>query len=52
MLEGDYEERVEQLVKYGREDPGWTLDLMLNLSRKLRDMTELPKNHPDYFNSV
>ena len=42
VLDGDFEERVEQMVKHGREDPGWILDLMLNLSRKMRERTELP----------
>ena len=50
VLEGDFEERVEQMVKHGREDPGWILDLMLNLSRKMRERTELPLDHQDYFN--
>ena len=50
VLEGDFEERVEQMVKHGREDPGWILDLMLNLSRKMRERTELPTDHQDYFN--
>ena len=50
VLEGDFEERVEQMVSHGREDPGWILDLMLNLSRKMRERTELPLDHQDYFN--
>ena len=50
VLEGDFEERVEQMVKHSREDPGWILDLMLNLSRKMRERTELPLDHQDYFN--
>ena len=52
VLEGDFEERVEQMVKHGREDSGWTLDLMLNLSRKLKERTKLPRDHQDYFNPV
>ena len=43
VLEGDFEECVEQMVKHGKEDPGWMLNLMLNLSRKLRERTELPR---------
>ena len=50
ILEGAFEERVAQLVKYGREDPEWTRDLLLNLSGKLRKRTELPRDHPDYLN--
>ena len=36
ILDGDLEDRVKQLVKYAREDPDWTRDLLLNLSIKLR----------------
>ena len=50
VLEGDFEERVEQLVGMGREDPKWVRDLLMNLSRKLRERTELPKDDPDYLN--
>ncbi len=50
ILEGDFEERVAQLVKHGREDQEWTRDLLLNLSRKLRERTTLPKDDPDYLN--
>ncbi|RNJ78238.1 MAG: integrase, partial [Nitrosopumilus sp. H13] len=52
ILEGDFEQRVEQLVRYGRENPDWTRDLLLNISKKLRERTELPHNHPDYCNQV
>ena len=50
VLEGTFEERVRQMVNIGREDPGWLRDLLLNLSRKLRERTELPKDDPDYLN--
>ena len=50
ILEGTFEERVDQLVKYGRDDPDWTRDLLVNLVRKLRERSELPKDHPNYFN--
>ena len=46
VLEGTFEERVRQMVNIGREDPGWLRDLLLNLSRKLRERTELPKDDP------
>ena len=48
ILEGDFEERAAPLVKHGRDDPEWTRDLLLNLSRKLRERTALPKDDPDY----
>lgn len=50
ILEGTFEERTEQLVRAGREDPGWVLDVMLNISKKLRERTELPHDHRDYCN--
>ena len=50
VLEGDFEERVKQLVDYAKKDPGWIVDLMLNLSRKMKGRTDLPTDHPDYFN--
>ena len=50
VLEGGFEERVSQLVRMGREDPRWVRDLLMNLSRKLRERTELPKDDPDYLN--
>ena len=50
ILEGEFEERVAQLVRHGRDDPEWTRDLLLNLSRKLRERTTLPTDDPDYLN--
>ena len=50
VLEGTFEERVQQMVNIGRKDPRWMRDLLLNLSKKLRKRTELPKDHPDYLN--
>ena len=50
ILEGEFGERVAQLVRYAREEPEWTRDLLLNLSGKLRKRTELARDHPDYLN--
>ena len=50
VLEGDLEQRAEQFVQRGRDDPDWMLDLLLSLSWKLRERTELPKDHADYLN--
>ena len=50
VLEGTFEERVAQLVKYGREDPKWTRDLLVSLVGKLRGRTGLDTNDPDYLN--
>jgi len=50
ILDGDFEQRINQLVKLAKEDPKWATELFLNLSRKLRARTELPKDHSDYLN--
>lgn len=50
ILEGDFEERVKQLVKHAKDDPDWTRDLLLNLSIKLKERTTLSKEEPDYLN--
>ena len=52
ILEGTFEERVGQLVRHGKEEPEWTRDLLLNLSKKLRERTTLPHDDPDYLNPV
>ncbi|MGY5150590.1 MAG: integrase [Candidatus Nitrosopumilus sp. bin_68KS] len=50
LFEGDFEERVNQFVKLAKEDPDWTRDLLLNLSIKLKERTNLPKENTDYLN--
>lgn len=50
VLEGTFEERVQQLVDMGRKDPKWMRDMLVKLSGKLREWTELPKDHGDYLN--
>ena len=52
VLVGDFELRVASLVRYGREEPEWTRDLLLSLSRMLRERTKLPHAHADYLNPV
>ena len=41
IFEGEFEERVNEFVKLAREDPKWATDLLLNLSRILRERTKL-----------
>ena len=50
ILKGTFEERAEQLVRQGREDPGWARDLMLSISRKMRERTVLERDHPECLN--
>lgn len=50
ILEGDFEQRVKQIVMHAKEDPEWTRDLLLNLSIRLKERTKLARNNPDYLN--
>lgn len=50
ILTGSFEERVLQLVQRGRDDPIWTRDLLIGLSRKLRERTKLDKDDKEYLN--
>lgn len=50
ILEGSFEQRTNQLVKLAKEDPKWATELFLNLSKKLRKRTELPRDSDDYLN--
>ena len=50
FLEGTFDQRANQLVKIAKEDPKWIMDILLNLSKKLRERTSLPKDHADYLN--
>lgn len=50
VLEGTFEERAQQMVDIGRDEPRWMRDLLLSLSRKLRERTELPTEHTNYLN--
>lgn len=50
ILEGDFEQRADKLVKMAKENPSWTKDLFLSLSKKLHQRTQLPKDHPNYLN--
>ena len=50
FLEGTIEERSNNLVKIAKKDPEWTQDLMINLSKKLRERTTLSKNDSNYLN--
>ncbi|EGG42215.1 putative Phage integrase family protein [Candidatus Nitrosarchaeum limnium SFB1] len=50
ILEGDFEERVKQIVTHAKEDPEWTRDLLLNLSIRLKERTKLARDNPEYLN--
>lgn len=50
ILDGDFESRVKQIVKLAKEDPIWARDLLLNLSKKLKERTDISRDDPDYLN--
>ena len=50
VLAGTFEQRVRQFVRLAADDPERILGLLLHISRKLRERSELPHDHPDYMN--
>lgn len=50
ILEGTFEQRAAQLVAEGKKNPEWVRDILLLISKKQRERTCLPRDHPDYFN--
>ncbi len=47
-LEGTFEERASQLVLNAKKDPKWVMNLLIALSKKLRERTELSKTDKEY----
>lgn len=54
VLEGTFEERASQIVHKGKSDPEWLTSLLITLSKKLKERTELPATDKEYLspNSV
>lgn len=50
LLHGSLEDRAAQLVHGAKKDPRWMMNLLLTLSRKLKERTELDKADPNYLN--
>lgn len=50
FFEGTIEQRSEQIVKLAKDDSDYVQDLMLTLSKKLKDRTSLNKNDKNYLN--
>jgi hypothetical protein len=48
ILAGTFEERAAQFVNKARSDPSWATGILLSLSKKLRERTELQKTDKDY----
>jgi integrase len=50
LLHGSLEDRAAQLVDMAKKDPHWITNVLLTLSRKLKERTELDKSDPNYLN--
>ena len=50
ILEGTFEERAKQLVILARANPEWATNLMLAISKKLKERTTLNPSDKDYLN--
>lgn len=49
-FDADFEERANELVKKASEDPEWAEAVLLKLSEKLRERTQLDKTDDNYLN--
>ena len=50
FLDADFEIRVKEFVERTRQDPKWTMDILLTYSEKLKERTELSESEPNYLN--
>lgn len=50
VLDGTFEVRANQFVRKAKSDPDWTINLLLALSKKLKERTTLPKQDKNYLN--
>ena len=50
VLHGSFEERAAELVNKAKSNPDFTLSVLLAISRKLKQRTELPETDPNYLN--
>jgi hypothetical protein len=48
VLEGTFEERATQMVCAAQKDPEWIMSLLLTLSKRLKERTELAATDPEY----
>ena len=52
VLEGDFDDRAAQLVTKAKSDPDWIMSILLTISKKLRERTELDPSDENYLNPV
>lgn len=50
VLKGSFEDRASQLVNKTKKDPDWGMSVMLALSKKLKERSNLSKNDANYLN--
>lgn len=48
VLTGTFEERASQFVTKSKSDPAWAMSVLLSISKKLRERTELEKTDKNY----
>ncbi|HEU5488170.1 MAG: hypothetical protein KGH87_04595 [Thaumarchaeota archaeon] len=48
ILTGTFEERASQFVNKSKNDPAWAMGVLLSISKKMRDRTELQSTDKDY----
>ena len=48
VLEGTFEQRASQMVYKAKKDPEWITSLLLTLSKRIRERTELPRTDDTY----
>ena len=52
VLEGSFEDRVNQLVRKAKSNPEWGLSILLTISKKQKERTTLDQTHTDYLNPI
>ncbi|MGQ0795652.1 MAG: integrase [Nitrosopumilaceae archaeon] len=52
LLHGSFEQRAAELVRKAKENPEYALSILLAISRKLKQRTELPETNQNYLNPI
>lgn len=50
FMDGNFEQRVKQLVIEAKQNPEWATSVMLALANGLKERTQLPEGHKEYLN--
>ena len=52
FYDADFEARANELVKKAKADPEWSESILMKLSEKLRERSQLEKTDPEYLNPI